>query len=188
MLQALFHFGGTTGESLILAYLLGGVVTFAAAFLPGNVTLYRVVCLILGAVMAVWAAKVLLFGGTLIVTAFALLAPVALLLIGAVGAVRVAFGRSRSGSATRLPPPRPHPAARQFGGPESYLPHPPAAYPQDFPPRPRAVRAPAEHPAAGPRHAAHVPAPRMEIAPLIEPEPPARPPARARHRAAEHRA
>ncbi|WP_432991397.1 hypothetical protein [Dactylosporangium sp. CA-233914] len=123
---ALLHIDGGRGEIMLLAYLVAGLATFGAAFLPGNTPLYRVVCLVLGAAMSVWAGKVYLFGGTFYVNALVLLAPLALLVRGAIGAV----GGLAARSATRayLPPPRPHPAARQFGGPQSYQPHPPTAY------------------------------------------------------------
>ncbi|MFG2043260.1 hypothetical protein [Dactylosporangium sp. NPDC048998] len=93
------------------------------------------------------AAKLLMFGGTIIINALVLLAPPVLLVRGVIGTVRRVA--ARSARPVHLPPPRPHPAARQFGGPESYQPHPPAAY------------QPSEH---VPRRAA--PAPRMDVAPI----------------------
>ncbi|WP_426505109.1 hypothetical protein ACPPVO_46190 [Dactylosporangium sp. McL0621] len=113
-------------ELMLLAYGIGGLAVFGAAFLPGNTPLYRVVCLILGAVMTAWAAKVVLLGGLVHVNAFVLLAPLVLLIRGGIGTVRYAIARpARPG---HLPAPRPHPAARQFGGAGSYQPHPPTAY------------------------------------------------------------
>jgi hypothetical protein len=113
---------GQSAEVLLLAYLIAGIATFAAAFLPGNMPLYRVICLMLGGVMVAWATKVMMFGGLIFVNALVLLGPVALLIWGGVGMVRHI--------ATRPPARvnRPHPATRQFGGPASYQPHPPRAY------------------------------------------------------------
>jgi hypothetical protein len=124
VVETLFHFDGTRGELMLLAYLVGGLAVFGAAFLPGSGPLYRVICLILGTVMAVWAAKVYMFGGVVYVNAFVVVAPLVLLVRGAIGTVY--------SIATRPPARghlRPHPAAaRQFGGPASYQPHPPTAY------------------------------------------------------------
>ncbi|MGI5238200.1 hypothetical protein [Dactylosporangium sp. CA-139066] len=110
---------GESAEVLLVAYLIAGIATFAAAFLPGNMPLYRVICLMLGAVMAAWATKVMMFGGLIFVNALVLLGPVVLLIWGGAGMVRSIVNR---------PPARvnrPHPAARQLG---SYQPHLPQAY------------------------------------------------------------
>ncbi|WP_433206553.1 hypothetical protein ACQP00_39745 [Dactylosporangium sp. CS-047395] len=121
--EALFSIGGMRGEMMLLAYLVGGLAVFGAAFLPGNTPLYRVVCLLLGTAMAAWAGKVLLLGGFVYVNALVLLAPLVLLLRGGLGTVRSVLTRSKR------TPSRPHPAAaRQFGGDGSYQPHPPMAY------------------------------------------------------------
>jgi hypothetical protein len=92
---------------------------------------------------------------------FVLAACLALLAAGVFGAVRM-VGRTRS---AHLPPPRPHPAARQFGGPASYLPHPPAFHPaaglRAEPAletgRVRARYVAADRPASHPRHRAAEP-------------------------------
>nr|BFE55843.1 hypothetical protein GCM10020063_003690 [Dactylosporangium thailandense] len=121
--ETLLQFGGTRGELMLLAYLIGGLAVFGAAFLPGNTALYRVVCLILGTAMAAWAAEVMMFGGFVYINAFVLLAPVVLLVRGAIGTVR--FAVTRPGPRPGM---RPHPATRQLGGTGSYQMHPPAAY------------------------------------------------------------
>jgi hypothetical protein len=122
VLHSLMFVNGESAEVLLVAYLIAGIATFGAAFLPGNPPLYRVICLMLGGVMAAWATKVMMFGGMLFVNALVLLGPVALLIWGGVGMVRSIASRAPS------PARRPHPATRQFGGPASYQPHPPHAY------------------------------------------------------------
>ncbi|WP_433616040.1 hypothetical protein ACQP2P_13505 [Dactylosporangium sp. CA-139114] len=121
--ETLLQFGGTRGELMLMAHLIGGLAVFGAAFLPGNTALYRVVCLILGTAMAAWAAQVMMFGGFVPVNALVLLAPAVLLVRGAIGTVR--FVVTRPGPRPGM---RPHPAARQLGGTGSYQMHPPAAY------------------------------------------------------------
>ncbi|MEV6932262.1 hypothetical protein AB0M46_48310 [Dactylosporangium sp. NPDC051485] len=123
---------GTAGELSRVAYLIVGLLVLGAAFLPGNGPLYRVASLLVGVVMSAFAVWDLTCGanqGT--VGAVAMLPALGLLVIGAVGMVRAALAR-RSGSA-QPPPRRPHPAARQFGGPGSYQPHPPHAYGRSVP-------------------------------------------------------
>ncbi|WP_433047248.1 hypothetical protein [Dactylosporangium sp. CS-033363] len=121
--EALFSIGGMRGEAMLLAYLVGGLAVFGAAFLPGNTPLYRVVCLVLGTAMAAWAGKVLLLGGFVYVNALVMLAPLLLLIRGGIGALRSALTRP-----ARTPLLRTHPAAaRQFGD-ASFQPHLPAAY------------------------------------------------------------
>ncbi|GAA2336609.1 hypothetical protein [Dactylosporangium salmoneum] len=128
---------GTAGEPFRVAYLIVGLLVLGAAFLPGNGPLYRVASLLVGVVMSAFSVWDLLRGANHVtVGAAGLLPALGLLVIGAVGVVRTALAR-RSASA-QLPPPRPHPAARQFGGPASYQPHPPHAYgrPASYQPHP----------------------------------------------------
>jgi hypothetical protein len=92
--------------------------------------------------MAVWAVKVLVFGGVIFLSRFVLLVPLLLLARGVIGTVRRAAQRPPAAAdvlPTYLPPPRPHPAARQFGGPASFQPHPPAAYQAAHPLPPSAM-------------------------------------------------
>jgi hypothetical protein len=155
VVETLFHFDGTRGELMLLAYLVGGLAVFGAAFLPGCGPLYRVICLILGTVMAVWAAKVYMFGGVVYVNAFVLVAPLVLLVRGAIG--------TAYSIATRPPARghlRPHPAARQFGGPASYQPHPPTTYAPvhgSYYAEPRSMPMPERHGAHAAQPAGHIP-------------------------------
>ncbi|GAA3303270.1 hypothetical protein Dvina_39840 [Dactylosporangium vinaceum] len=127
MSEGLLHnlFEGDPGV-VALVYLVIGLAVFAAAFLPGNAPLYRAVSLIVGGVIAVAAAKFMMFGGTVYVSVFAFLAPLALLLIGVLGTVRhVVTGHRRRSAYAGY---RPHPAAREYGGPGGFRPYPPTSY------------------------------------------------------------
>ncbi|MFI5910719.1 hypothetical protein [Dactylosporangium sp. NPDC051541] len=161
MSEGLFNVLGGGADRVAMVYLIVGLAVFGAAFLPGNSPLYKVVSLIVGGAISVAAAKFLMFGGMVYVSLFAFLAPFALLVIGAIGALRSVLRRPVR------PAMRPHPAARQFG--QSYQPHLPGAYPAystdpwagQYAPRPdleARAHAPADRPGA---HAAqptgHIP-------------------------------
>jgi len=117
--QGLVNFSGTGGSAMLLAYIGGGLVMFGAAFLPGNTVLFRGVSGILGLVLALWALKVFLFGGTIFLSVVVLLLPLVLLVRGVTATVGWATSRPAISSALsggHLPPARPHPATRQFTG------------------------------------------------------------------------
>jgi hypothetical protein len=165
VLHSLMFVDGERAEVLLVAYLIAGIATFAAAFLPGNLPLYRVICLMLGGVMAAWATKVMMFGGMVFVNALVLIGPFALLIWGAAGMVRSIVNR---------PPARvyrPHPATRQLGGDASYQPHPPQGYaaygPAPTVPAPRQYQ---PHPPQG--YADCGPAPTVPAPRQYQPHPP----------------
>ena len=119
MFQGLVNFSGTGASVLLVAYVIGGAVMLGAAFLPGNTALFRGVSGVLGLVLALWALKVLMFGGLIFLSAVVLLLPLVLLVRGVTATVGWATSRPSIASGLpgrHLPPARPHPATRQFTG------------------------------------------------------------------------
>jgi hypothetical protein len=86
--QATIDLDGTGGNLLLLAYIVGGLVLAATAFLPGNKVIWRVISGVIGLGMAAWAGYVFLFGGFIIISFKILLLPIILGVRGIISAVK----------------------------------------------------------------------------------------------------
>jgi hypothetical protein len=149
VLQAVIELPGLSGATLLGVYVVAGLLAAGAAFLPGTGALFRLLCLIVGTTMAVWAVKVLIFGGVIFTGRFVLLLPLLLLARGVIGAVQHLIRRlaaTSGGAGAYQPEPRPHPATRQFGASASFPSRQYAAEPA----RPRYAAVHFEYPATMP--------------------------------------
>ncbi|MEV4136279.1 hypothetical protein AB0J72_29435 [Dactylosporangium sp. NPDC049742] len=118
MHQNVSHLGSTAGTLFLICYVIAGVITAAAGFLPGNASRLRLVCVTFGLAFAGWSAKVLFTGGPMLIGLAVLLAPLSLTTIAIIGTCRA---YSRRHAPTRLS--RPHPAAaRTYTEPNSPFP------------------------------------------------------------------
>lgn len=113
------HHLGDAATIIVAGYVVAGLIAAAAGCLPGNPVRFRWLCVVLGLGMSIWAGKVLVFGGPIIVSAAVLLLLLALTASAVLGTVRAYLPRR---TATRLAPPRPHPAARTYTEPASTVP------------------------------------------------------------------
>ncbi|MEV0565138.1 hypothetical protein [Dactylosporangium sp. NPDC050588] len=118
MHQNVSHLGSTAGTLFLICYVIAGLITAAAGFLPGNASRLRLVCVTFGLALAGWSAKVLFTGGPMLIGLAVLLAPLSLTATAIIGTCR-AYSRRRA--PTRLS--RPHPAAaRTYTEPNSPFP------------------------------------------------------------------
>ncbi|GAA1528160.1 hypothetical protein GCM10009827_051670 [Dactylosporangium maewongense] len=118
MHQNVSHLGSTAGTLFLICYVIAGLITAAAGFLPGNASRLRLVCVTFGLALAGWSAKVLFTGGPMLIGLAVLLAPLSLTVTAIIGTCR-AYSRRRA--PTRLS--RPHPAAaRTYTEPNSPFP------------------------------------------------------------------
>ncbi|MET7419600.1 hypothetical protein [Dactylosporangium sp. NPDC005555] len=150
MHQNVLDLGGTAGTMLLTCYLIGGLITAAAGFLPGNPPKLRLLCVTVGLALSGWAAKVLVLGGVILVGRIVLVLPATLTAAALAGTFR-AYSRRRTASARRS---RPHPAAAR-----TYTEPPP------MPPAPGAPASAGSHPAfAAPVQVFAAPAPTFAAA------------------------
>jgi hypothetical protein len=79
---------GTGGNVLLVCYIVGGIALIVTSLLMGNSTVWKVLGTLIGAVLVVWAAYVLVFGGWIFLSFKVLLLPL-------IGIIRFAIARSR---------------------------------------------------------------------------------------------
>ena len=159
------NLNGTGGDVLLLSYIVGGLATIGSGLLPGSSKGWRIFSIIAGAVMAVWAAYVLMFGGWIIISFKILIMPVLLIIRGIRDAVR-----KRKEST--------QPQFQAAGAPgQPFPPAPPAGFPQGGYPPPQPGYAPPPqggYPAPQPGYAPPVqggyPAPQPGYAPPSAPQ------------------
>lgn len=119
---------GTGGNVLLVCYIVGGIALIVTSLLMGNSTVWKVLGTLIGAVLVVWAAYVLVFGGWIFLSFKVLLLPV-------IGIIRFALVRSRRNKPspyTQAPgyaAPYTPPGTQNWGNPQQ-----PPQMPQQAPP------------------------------------------------------
>jgi hypothetical protein len=116
------HFDGAAGHTVLVLYMLGGVVLAISAAFPGDSSGSRAARIIIGAVAFVWAGYVLLFGGWILISYYIALLPFILAGQGIVAAVK-----------RRKAPPVAAPLLAPYAPQPSFPTTPPAPAPPSFP-------------------------------------------------------
>jgi hypothetical protein len=132
---AVIDLDGPLGNWILGLYILGGILLFITSFFPGNKIGWRIFSAVAGAGIAIWAAYVLLFGGTIILNAYVAVLPFILAFKGISAMVK--RNKNKDETPGYAAPASPYGAPQngapdQFGAAPSYQAQP--GYPQQSQP------------------------------------------------------